>query len=80
MRVFSLLLLTGCAAGHSIRTVSASPASVSLKYSTLDSREYPTVVQRAETLCQTYGKHARQASAPVPTGQDTAVATFDCVP
>lgn len=82
MRILSLLLvgLTACAAGYSIRTVSQSPASVSIRYDTDDSREYPAAIKRAETLCQTYGKHARQAAAPVPVGEGRAVATFDCVP
>jgi hypothetical protein len=66
--------------GRTIETVSSTPASVSLRYFSAWSGEYPKVIERAEAMCQAHGKHARQSAAPVQTSENWAVATFDCVP
>ena len=79
-RLWFALMLVACVQGRTISTVSATPASVSLRYFSAWSGEYAKVVQRAEALCQQHGKHARQATTPVKTSEDWSVATFDCVP
>lgn len=72
-------LLTACAPGYSVNTVSATPSGVSYEYTHSVSSEYPATVKRAEAHCAQYGKHARPVGAPVRLDIDRAVATFECV-
>lgn len=77
--ILPLVLLTACAPGYSLQTISQTAAGVVLEYTHSVNGELQAAIQRAEAQCQTYGKHARMNGEPKRLNLDRSLVTFDCV-
>jgi hypothetical protein len=76
---FASALLSGCAPGYSLKTISETSSAIVIEYTHSVGGELQAAIRSAEAQCQQYGRHARMNGQPTRINMDRSVATFDCV-